>query len=279
MFKRDIDYIVKDEKVIIIDEFTGRMMDGRRWSDGLRQAVEAKEGVDDRAGEPDARLDHLPELLPHVPEAVGHDRHGDDRGPRILRHLQDERGRDSDQRRCARVDEDDEFYKSMPEKFAAIAKETRVGVHDDAVLQVAPRAEHRSGRTPARRTAVYQTLESACSTTLPTRSALGATQAESSTWGTLSSREIRMTSTVCRRARSRPPAPTRSSRARATPVEGTLNLTNLTSSVHSTSPVTWLVGPPGRGAALDVGVEAGAAPRFSATRCGPRGAEGGARPS
>ncbi|HKX88482.1 MAG TPA: preprotein translocase subunit SecA, partial [Sphingopyxis sp.] len=45
MFKLDIDYIVKDGKVVIIDEFTGRMMDGRRWSDGLHQAVEAKEGV------------------------------------------------------------------------------------------------------------------------------------------------------------------------------------------------------------------------------------------
>ncbi|NUQ17600.1 MAG: preprotein translocase subunit SecA, partial [Sphingomonas sp.] len=44
-FKKDIDYIVKDEKVVIIDEFTGRMMEGRRWSDGLHQAVEAKEGV------------------------------------------------------------------------------------------------------------------------------------------------------------------------------------------------------------------------------------------
>jgi len=45
MFRRDIDYIVKDGKVVIIDEFTGRMMDGRRWSNGLHQAVEAKEGV------------------------------------------------------------------------------------------------------------------------------------------------------------------------------------------------------------------------------------------
>jgi len=45
LFRRDIDYIVKDGKVIIIDEFTGRMMDGRRWSDGLHQAIEAKEGV------------------------------------------------------------------------------------------------------------------------------------------------------------------------------------------------------------------------------------------
>nr|WP_233508692.1 preprotein translocase subunit SecA [Parvularcula marina] len=45
MFQRDKDYIVKDGKVVIIDEFTGRMMDGRRWSDGLHQAVEAKENV------------------------------------------------------------------------------------------------------------------------------------------------------------------------------------------------------------------------------------------
>ncbi|HAL89426.1 MAG TPA: preprotein translocase subunit SecA, partial [Erythrobacter sp.] len=45
MFKRDTDYIVKDDKVVIIDEFTGRMMEGRRWSNGLHQAVEAKEGV------------------------------------------------------------------------------------------------------------------------------------------------------------------------------------------------------------------------------------------
>ena len=45
MFKGDIDYIVKEGKIIIIDEFTGRMMDGRRWSNGLHQAVEAKEGV------------------------------------------------------------------------------------------------------------------------------------------------------------------------------------------------------------------------------------------
>jgi len=45
LFKREVDYIVKDNEVIIIDEFTGRMMAGRRWSDGLHQAVEAKEGV------------------------------------------------------------------------------------------------------------------------------------------------------------------------------------------------------------------------------------------
>jgi preprotein translocase SecA subunit len=45
IFHRDVDYIVKDGQVIIVDEFTGRLMPGRRWSDGLHQAVEAKEGV------------------------------------------------------------------------------------------------------------------------------------------------------------------------------------------------------------------------------------------
>src|SRR5687767_13358642 len=45
LFQKDVDYIVRDGEVIIVDEFTGRLMQGRRWSDGLHQAVEAKEGV------------------------------------------------------------------------------------------------------------------------------------------------------------------------------------------------------------------------------------------
>ena len=45
LFERDVDYVVKEGEVVIVDEFTGRQMPGRRWSDGLHQAVEAKEGV------------------------------------------------------------------------------------------------------------------------------------------------------------------------------------------------------------------------------------------
>jgi preprotein translocase subunit SecA len=45
LYKRDIEYVVKSGQVVIVDEFTGRLMEGRRWSDGLHQAVEAKEGV------------------------------------------------------------------------------------------------------------------------------------------------------------------------------------------------------------------------------------------
>jgi preprotein translocase subunit SecA len=45
LYRRDVDYVVKEGEVIIVDEFTGRLMPGRRWSDGLHQAIEAKEGV------------------------------------------------------------------------------------------------------------------------------------------------------------------------------------------------------------------------------------------
>ena len=47
-YKKDVDYIVKDGEILIVDEFTGRLMPGRRWSDGMHQAIEAKEGVDIR---------------------------------------------------------------------------------------------------------------------------------------------------------------------------------------------------------------------------------------
>jgi preprotein translocase subunit SecA len=65
LFLKDQQYVVQNGEVIIVDEFTGRLMSGRRWSDGLHQAVE-----------PDAGLDHLPELLPHVRQTRRNDRHG-----------------------------------------------------------------------------------------------------------------------------------------------------------------------------------------------------------
>lgn len=43
--ERDVEYVVKDEEIQIVDEFTGRILDGRRYTDGLHQAIEAKEGV------------------------------------------------------------------------------------------------------------------------------------------------------------------------------------------------------------------------------------------
>ena len=68
LMKRDIDYVVKDGEVIIVDEFTGRLMYGRRYNDGLHQAIEAKEKGHRGPGVQDPGHHHLPELLPPVQE-------------------------------------------------------------------------------------------------------------------------------------------------------------------------------------------------------------------
>ena len=66
LYQRDREYILQDDKVVIVDEYTGRMMPGRRWTDGLHQAVEAKEGLEVQS-EFDHLCHHQPaELLPHV---------------------------------------------------------------------------------------------------------------------------------------------------------------------------------------------------------------------
>ena len=93
LFKRDTDYAVIDGEVKIIDEFTGRILEGRRWSDGLHQAVEAKEGVRDPRGEPDAGDDHAAELLPPLRQAQWDDRYGAHRGDRVHEDLRDPGGR------------------------------------------------------------------------------------------------------------------------------------------------------------------------------------------
>ena len=60
---RDKDYVVKDDEVLIVDEFTGRIMPGRRYSDGLHQAIEAKEHVNVRRRKPYTGYHYFPELL------------------------------------------------------------------------------------------------------------------------------------------------------------------------------------------------------------------------
>jgi preprotein translocase subunit SecA len=87
LFRVDRDYIVKDGQVIIVDEFTGRLMFGRRYSEGLHQAIEAKEGVRVQREKPDLGHDFLSELLPYVQQAGGDDRHGGYRGGGIRAHL------------------------------------------------------------------------------------------------------------------------------------------------------------------------------------------------
>ena len=75
MYGRDKEYVVRDGEVIIVDDFTGRLMPGRRYSDGLHQAIEAKERVRVQRESITYASITLQELFPPVQEAVRHDRH------------------------------------------------------------------------------------------------------------------------------------------------------------------------------------------------------------
>ena len=114
----------QDGKVMIVDENTGRVMPGRRWSDGLHQAVEAKEERRDRARDAHLRDDHDPELFPHVREARRHDRHGGDRGDRVQRHLPARRCRSSRPTSPASaIDRNDSIFKTRRDKYNAVVSE------------------------------------------------------------------------------------------------------------------------------------------------------------
>jgi preprotein translocase subunit SecA len=75
LFEKDDEYVVIDNKVKIVDEQTGRIMEGRRYSDGLHQAIEAKEHVKVEAATQTFATITLAELLPHVPQTFGYDRY------------------------------------------------------------------------------------------------------------------------------------------------------------------------------------------------------------
>ena len=73
LFHLDQHYVIKDGEIVIVDEHTGRLMDGRRWSDGLHQAVEAKEGVEIKKENQNAGEHYVPKLLPFVYQIIGYD--------------------------------------------------------------------------------------------------------------------------------------------------------------------------------------------------------------
>jgi preprotein translocase subunit SecA len=125
MFKRDTDYIVNNGKVVIIDEFTGRMMDGRRWSNGLHQAVEAKEGVEIEAENQTLATITFQNYFRMYPKISG-----------MTGTAATEAGEFHEIYKLnvveiptnvpvKRIDEDDQFYKNIQDKFGAIAKTIR----------------------------------------------------------------------------------------------------------------------------------------------------------
>ncbi len=125
MFKKDIDYIVKDGKVVIIDEFTGRMMDGRRWSDGLHQAVEAKEGVNIEPENQTLASITFQNYFRLYPKLSGMTGTAMTEAPEFFDIYKMNVVSIPTNVPVRRVDEEDEFYKTMAEKFAAIAKEIK----------------------------------------------------------------------------------------------------------------------------------------------------------
>jgi preprotein translocase subunit SecA len=125
MFQKDRDYIVKDNKVIIVDEFTGRMMEGRRYSEGLHQALEAKERVDiQRENQTLASItfQNYFRLYPKLAGMTGTAlteaaEFGEIYGLEVVDIPTNMPVR--------RLDEDDEVYRTVEEKYAAIVAEIR----------------------------------------------------------------------------------------------------------------------------------------------------------
>jgi preprotein translocase subunit SecA len=125
MFKRDIDYIEKDGKIVIIDEFTGRMMDGRRWSDGLHQAVEAKEGVQIEPENQTLASITFQNYFRMYPKLAGMTGTAATEAPEFFDIYRMNVVSIPTNVPVQRIDEDDEFYKNITDKFGAIAKEIR----------------------------------------------------------------------------------------------------------------------------------------------------------
>jgi preprotein translocase subunit SecA len=125
MFKKDIDYIVKEGKVVIIDEFTGRMMDGRRWSDGLHQAVEAKEAVFIEPENQTLASITFQNYFRMYPKLSGMTGTAMTEAPEFFDIYKMNVVAIPTNVPVQRIDSEDEFYKNMTDKFAAIAKQIK----------------------------------------------------------------------------------------------------------------------------------------------------------
>ncbi len=125
MFKRDTDYIVKDNKVVIIDEFTGRMMEGRRWSNGLHQAVEAKEGVRIEPENQTMASITFQNYFRMYPKLSGMTGTAATEAAEFWDIYKMNVVEIPTNVPVLRVDEEDEFYKNTQDKFGAIAKAIR----------------------------------------------------------------------------------------------------------------------------------------------------------
>ncbi|MCB1563831.1 MAG: preprotein translocase subunit SecA, partial [Alphaproteobacteria bacterium] len=125
LFHRDTDYIVKDDAVILIDEFTGRMMDGRRLSEGLHQAIEAKEGVKIQTENQTLASITFQNYFRLYPKLAGMTGTGMTEAAELMEIYNLPVVAITTHIPVARIDHDDKIYKSLAEKEDAIVNQIR----------------------------------------------------------------------------------------------------------------------------------------------------------
>ncbi|MFL5354585.1 preprotein translocase subunit SecA [Archangium sp.] len=123
LYKRDRDYVVRDGEVVIVDEFTGRLMAGRRWSDGLHQAVEAKEGVKIENENQTLATISFQNYFRMYSKLSGMTGTADTEAEEFAKIYNLEVRVVPTNRPMVRKDQDDVVYKTEREKFEAVAKD------------------------------------------------------------------------------------------------------------------------------------------------------------
>ncbi|MFY0524547.1 preprotein translocase subunit SecA [Archangium gephyra] len=123
LYKRDRDYVVRDGEVVIVDEFTGRLMAGRRWSDGLHQAVEAKEGVNIENENQTLATISFQNYFRMYSKLSGMTGTADTEAEEFAKIYNLEVRVVPTNRAMIRKDQDDVVYKTEREKFEAVAKD------------------------------------------------------------------------------------------------------------------------------------------------------------
>ena len=123
LFEKDTDYIVRNDQVIIIDEFTGRMMEGRRFSEGLHQALEAKESVNIQNENQTLASTSFQNYFRLYPKLSGMTGTAMTEAPELLDIYNLQVIEIPTNKECIRVDQDDEIYRTKEEKYNAIVSQ------------------------------------------------------------------------------------------------------------------------------------------------------------
>ncbi|WP_160123783.1 preprotein translocase subunit SecA [Rhodovarius lipocyclicus] len=122
LFKRDVEYVVRDDKIVIIDEFTGRMMEGRRYSDGLHQALEAKEDVTVQPENQTLASITFQNYFRLYPKLSGMTGTASTEADEFAEIYKLEVVEIPTNVPVARLDQDDEVYRTAEEKYEAVAR-------------------------------------------------------------------------------------------------------------------------------------------------------------